>query len=152
MVGAGLAEQPDQFLLLGVDADHRPALLGLLGAESGDTLELPIAVGMLGAGETLTVDPQRGALLLEPAADGRLAEGEALASECGGEFDGRPADPAQAAHGIAGRLLFQQNPQPFGQRGLFFYGLAATAGAAHPLRIDLARDHFPVPLAHGLGM
>ena len=108
-VGAGIVEQADEFLFLGVDADHGAA--GVFCTQGGDALELGVAVGMLGGREAFAVDAQGEPVAFEPAAHGRGADGEAVGGQLGGQLGDGAAHPAQAAHGAAGGVVFEQRAQ-----------------------------------------
>ena len=71
---AGVFERPHEFLLLGVDADHRCVLGGSAFTQVSDAGELGVTVGMRGAGEFLVVDAQRETHLLEQCSHRTVAD------------------------------------------------------------------------------
>jgi hypothetical protein len=112
---AGVAERPDELLLLGVDTDHRLAQAELQLDRHVEVFELGVAVGMVGPLEDLAVGLQAVAHLVQELRHGLVTDRMPPAFE----FGGKPADalgrPAQRRLGVApGRGFderFQVGPQ-----------------------------------------
>jgi len=77
-------------------------------AQFGQIFELEIAIGTGVGGDLLVIDTQGIAHLMEEAGDGIGADSDAKLAKFLGDSGSGAAGPAQARHGIAGRVVFQQ--------------------------------------------
>ncbi|GAA2978384.1 hypothetical protein Sfulv_60320 [Streptomyces fulvorobeus] len=92
--------EADQFLLLGVHADHRVASAHVFLGPVVDVVELGIPVGMLGTFEGLGVGLEAESLLPQKVSDGIRRDTVALPGELVGESAGGLRRPAQRRHRI----------------------------------------------------
>ena len=130
---AAVLELADQFLLLGVHADHgipgRQMLAGLLA----DVTELSVPVRMLLSLDGLGVALQAEPLLAEQGADRALRDLMPLAGELVRQVAGRQRRPPQRRHRVAPFLRFHQGQQCRGQARVQVSGpFAASARPPHP--------------------
>src|SRR5690242_2824256 len=117
---AGVLEVADQFLLLAVHAEDRPAAAQELAPPPRQQPELAVPVGVLGAGQALAVGPQGVALLPQQPADGGAARGEAAPGQLVGQLLGRLVRPAPPADGVPGGGILEQLVQGGQDAGRFF--------------------------------
>ena len=141
IIAASVLVFADQFLLLGVDRDHRLAG-GLMRFDLRvDVLELRVAIGMASAFLALAID-------LTPIAEafeqlGNPARGNAMShvAQRRGEFGVAFRHPQQRSHRIAERRRLEQPPQVFQQRRIFArQRQPSAAGASNFLSGDGRRQ------------
>ncbi len=130
---AAVPERPDQFLFLGVHADHRIAI-ALAGPDLlADIPELRVPVRVLAALDGLGVALQTEPLLPEQVTDGVRRDLMALAGQLGRQLPGGFRGPPQRRHRIAPLLRLDQGQQRRAQSRIQLGGpLAAPAGPPRP--------------------
>lgn len=130
---AGVLEAPYQFLLLGVDRDHRLARR-LMALDAGvEVLELGIAIHMLRAFQRLAVGLQAVAQFVQQFCDPYMTDRMPLRTQRLGQRACALAGPAQRRIRIATAQRFDQPLQIAAQRRIEAFGaLAPATGATHP--------------------
>ena len=117
---AGIFEIANEFAFFGVDADDgkMPPLKTV--TQVGEIFELPVSVGTAGGRDLFVIHAERIAHLIEQARDG-IGGDDDTGFEKFFRDSGRGAPrPAQARHGIAGRVVFEQPTNDIDYVGLFF--------------------------------
>ena len=117
-LGAAVGVGPDQFLLLGVHADHRLPGGAELAGQRVEVGELGVAVGVLGALVLLGRRLQRVAHLVQQPAHQLRGRLEALPGELACELARRLQRPAQRRHRAAPRDRMHQLVERLEQTGL----------------------------------
>jgi len=118
--GAAISEITDHFAFLGIHADAGEALPLESMAESGDALELLIAIGAGVGSDLLAIHAQREVHVAEKTSDriGRNRNIDLL-QDCG-DLLGGFASPLQTADGIPGGIVLQKNFDRVDYFGRFF--------------------------------
>jgi len=128
--GAPVGVVADQFLLLGVHADHRLAVVGEGDGHVVQVAELGVTVGVLAALGDLGIGLQRVAQLVQQPQHRARRHLEAFAQQFRGQLGGGLRRPAQQRHRVAPGLGMDQLVQGFEQPGLLLgQRLVATAGS-----------------------
>ena len=94
--------------LIGIDTDDGQVAALEAGAQIGEIFELEVSVGAVAGGDLFVIHAQRIAHLVEQSRDGIGADTDAECEEFLGDSGRGAARPAQAGHGIAGRIVLQQ--------------------------------------------
>ena len=103
-----IMEIANQFLLFSVNAESGLAASAEPLFHLGDVFELPIALGMFGFGDHLSVHLQREIGLLKQSADGVRTPRKFATLQFAAGFVRAFASPFQRAHGIPGGRIFHQ--------------------------------------------
>src|SRR5664279_3684328 len=123
----------DEFLLLGVNADHRIVRLQVPLGEGVDVRELPVAVRVLLALDGLGVALQAVAQAVQQLAHAHVADRMPVAGQGIGEVPRRLGRPPQRRHRVPSRDRVDQSLQRCRQPGVGFgQGLAPAPGPADP--------------------
>ncbi|MGY3204627.1 hypothetical protein ACVW19_005142 [Streptomyces sp. TE5632] len=137
---AGVFEVADQFLLLGVHADHRLAGIPVVACSLVEITELGIPVRMLTALERLGVGLQTETLIAQQTGDGVGTDPVPPAGQLGRQRAGRPGRPPQRRHRIPALVRLDQRQQRGPQSGVEVRdAFASAARPPHPPEQGLAR-------------
>jgi len=104
----GILEVAYQFPLLGIDTDDGIAVTTESTSQSGNVAELLVACRAVPSGDLFTVHAEREMQFVEQSGDGACADPDAQPLELPGDLGRGLVRPPQAAHRIAGRIVFQQ--------------------------------------------
>src|SRR4051794_26733613 len=110
-LAAGIAEIPDQFLLPGIDRDHRLTVSLEVADPPVDMLKLGVAIGMIVAFLGLAVGLQAISLIPEQCRDGLVTHGMPLAAQFLGQFPRALGSPTQGRLRLPPRRRFDQGKQ-----------------------------------------
>src|SRR5208282_1534363 len=118
---AGILESSHQFLLFAVHADNRQALAAELSALALEVTELTVALRAARTGETLAIDVQRIAQLLQQTPHRVGTDREAQFLQFFADLLQAQARPkAPPSHRIPGGVVAEQAPQLAQKAGRFF--------------------------------
>ncbi len=143
----GITEIGNPLLFLGIYADYRAAVSLKMASSSRQHAKLPVALRILGFGQTFAVGPQRILLLAQQAGHRSSSNPHAAPSQGRPQIAQRFVRPSQATHRIArGRILEQLVQEFLDARTLFSTRLRpAPTRRMRPQSLGCACSHSRYP-------